>query len=136
GLEVMGGAHGVCLHAIMRWVEFSSSPDRPPSAPSDLVCITMSCMKTEVYSWRLPPRLKSDLEEAARVERKSMAELLEQITREWLLRSHGLSQSEERQQRLRESALRTVGTLDSGRADRAENARRELRARIARRHAR
>jgi hypothetical protein len=94
-------------------------------------------MKTEVYSWRLPPRLKSDLEEAARARQESLAELLEQITRDWLQQGHGLDGDEEgRQQRLREAAFQTIGTLDGGRADRAENARAEVRSRIARRHAR
>jgi len=94
-------------------------------------------MKTEVYSWRLSPRLKSELEEAARARQESLAELLDQIARDWLERVCGSgTEEEDRQQRLREAALKTIGTLHGGRADRAENARSEVRARIARRHAR
>jgi hypothetical protein len=97
----------------------------------------MSLMKTEVYRWRLPSRLKSDLEEAARARQESLAELLEQITRAWLRQGHGLDgDEEERQQRLREAALTTIGTLDGGRADRAEKAGAEVRLRVARHHAR
>lgn len=94
-------------------------------------------MKTDVYSWRLSPRLKSELEEAAQAERKSVAELLENITQDWLERSRPKNGEEaERQQRLRESVLQCVGTIDGGRPDRAENAKAEVRSRIARRHGR
>ena len=94
-------------------------------------------MKSEVYSWRLSPHLKTELEEAARAEQKSLAELLEQIAEDWLRRArdHGGSE-EERQQRLHAAAMKAIGTLDGGRTDRAENARIELRSRIARRHGR
>jgi hypothetical protein len=94
-------------------------------------------MKSEVYSWRLSPHLKTELEEAARAEQKSMAELLEQIAEDWLRGALDRGSSEEeRQKRLREAAMKAVGTIESGRTDRAENARTEVRARIAHRHAR
>jgi DNA-directed RNA polymerase specialized sigma24 family protein len=94
-------------------------------------------MKSEVYSWRLSPRLKAELEEAARAEQKSMAELLEQIAQDWLRRARDQAGSDDdRQQRLHEAALKAIGTIESGRTDRAENARIELRSRIARQHAR
>lgn len=94
-------------------------------------------MKTEVYSWRLSPRLKTDLEEAARAERKSVAELLEQIARDWLERSSSRSGDEDdRQQHLRDAAMKFVGTIQGDDPGRAENARAEVRARIARRHGR
>jgi hypothetical protein len=94
-------------------------------------------MKTDVYSWRLSPHLKSELEEAAHAEQKSMAELLEQIAVEWLERSRRKNGDEvERQRRLREAVLACVGTIDGGRPDRAENAKAEVRSRIAQRHGR
>jgi hypothetical protein len=94
-------------------------------------------MKTEVYSWRLSPRLKMDLEEAAQAERKSVAELLVQISEDWLRRSSGASGSEdERQRQLRDAAMKSIGTLQGNNPDRAENARSEIRSRIARRHGR
>ncbi|HEX9944262.1 MAG TPA: hypothetical protein VGG03_19805 [Thermoanaerobaculia bacterium] len=94
--------------------------------------------KTEVYSWRLSPRLKSDLEEAARAEQKSMAELLEEIAQEWLERfreSNG-DDDDERQRVLHEAAMRCAGTIHGGDPHRAENARSEVRRRIAERHGR
>jgi len=94
-------------------------------------------MKTEVYSWRLSPRLKMELEEAAQAERKSVAELLVQIAEDWLRRCSGHSGSEdERQRQLRDAAMKSVGTLQGSDPDRAANARSEIRARIARRHGR
>jgi hypothetical protein len=92
-------------------------------------------MKTEVYSWRLSPHLKSELEEAARVERKSVADLLEEIVKGWLQNGRGQADGEEEQRRIREAALKCAGTIE-GRPDLAENARSEVRARIARRHGR
>jgi len=94
-------------------------------------------MKTEVYSWRLSPVLKTQLEEAARAERKSLAELLEKIAEDWLAHSRGRNGTEdERQQQLRSAALKFVGTIQGNDPGRAENARSELRSRIARRHGR
>lgn len=92
-------------------------------------------MKTEVYSWRLSPVLKTQLEEAARAERKSLAELLERIAEDWLAHARN-GNEEERQQQLRSAALKFVGTIQGDNSNRAENARSELRSRIARRHGR
>jgi hypothetical protein len=90
--------------------------------------------KTEVYSWRLSPRLKNELAEKARAERKSLAELLEEIAESWLRQTGSRDGDEaERQQRLHEAALRFVGTIEGGRPDRAETARDELRSRLTRR---
>lgn len=92
--------------------------------------------KTEVYSWRLSHHLKSELEEAARAEEKSLAELLEEIARNWLERSRSSGNDMEREERLRAAALRFVGSIEGKDPGRAENARSEVRARIARRHGR
>ncbi|HXO22671.1 MAG TPA: hypothetical protein VOA87_22345 [Thermoanaerobaculia bacterium] len=92
--------------------------------------------KTEVYSWRLSPRLKSQLEEAAHDKQKSLAELLEQIVEDWLCRGRRQQGDDEEQQRLHAAALKFVGTIDGGRPDRAENARADVRSRLARRHGR
>jgi hypothetical protein len=40
--------------------------------------------KSEVYSWRLTPELKAELEEAARIEKTSVGRLLERTMLEWL----------------------------------------------------
>jgi hypothetical protein len=91
--------------------------------------------KTEVYSWRLSPRLKSDLEAAARMERKSVAELLDEIAGDWLSRLsvHG-ADDEERQRQLHDAASKSIGAIQGGDPDRAANAAAEVRSRIARRH--
>ena len=45
----------------------------------------MWCMsKSEVYSWRISPELKADIEAAARAEKATISTLLERIVREWL----------------------------------------------------
>jgi hypothetical protein len=100
----------------------------------------MYYMETEVYSWRLSSDLKMELEEAARAESKSLEELLEQIARDWLAQAKEQNgdneDDEELQRRLHSSAMRFIGTLKGGNPNRAENARSEVRARIARRHGR
>ncbi len=98
----------------------------------------MCCMpKSEVYSWRISPRLKAALEDAAREEGNSLAELLEQISEDWLRRSRDLDLDEkEKQRRLREAALEFVGKIEGDSPGRAENARSEVRSRIARQHGR
>lgn len=93
--------------------------------------------KSEVYSWRLSPRLKAELEEAARSQKKSMAEFLEDIAEAWLRGSQSQGESEaQKQQRLRESAMKFIGTVEGNRPDRAENVRSEVRAKLARRYGR
>lgn len=92
--------------------------------------------KTEVYSWRISPHLKSELEEAAQAEQKSLAALLEEIAEDWLERSRGRGEEDEEQERLRAAAMKFVGSIQSGQARRAENARSTVRSRIARRHGR
>ena len=91
-------------------------------------------MKTEVYSWRLSTHLKSVLQEAARIEQKSLSDLLEEITKDWLQRSRS-EDEEERQRHLHEEATKFFGTIEGG-PNLAESARTEVRARIARRHGR
>jgi hypothetical protein len=93
--------------------------------------------KTEVYSWRLSSGLKAELEEAAREEQKSMAELLDQIAREWLEHSRERDESEEEEQeRLHAAARKCFGTIPGGDPYRAERASSEVRSRLARRYGR
>jgi hypothetical protein len=91
--------------------------------------------KTEVYSWRLSPRLKNELAEQARAKHTSLAELLEEIAESWLRQAGAQDGDEaERQRRLHEAALPFVGAIDGGQPDRAETARDRLRSRLAHRH--
>ena len=93
--------------------------------------------KTEVYSWRLSPARKVALEEAARSERSSVAELLERVTDEWIqARTTRVGSDDLEQQRRRTTAMRFVGALHGHNPDRSRRARVRLRAKLTRRHAR
>jgi hypothetical protein len=94
-------------------------------------------MKSEVYSWRLPRDLKHDLEEAARRERVSVAQLLERIAREWMkARAPAAEGDEAEQERIRASAMRFIGTLRRGDPDLSEKVSERMRERLLRAHAR
>lgn len=94
-------------------------------------------MKTEVYSWRLSPDLKNDLEEAARRERVSVAQLLERITRAWLkARGSAAEDDEAEQERLRAIAMQFVGTIRGGDPDRAAEVSKRVRELLARKYGR
>jgi hypothetical protein len=91
-------------------------------------------MKSEVYSWRLSPDLKDDLEAAARRERVSVSRLLERIARDWL-QAHA-ADDEAEQERIRARAMRYVGALRSGDPDLSEKVSERVRERLLRAHAR
>jgi hypothetical protein len=68
--------------------------------------------KSEVYSWRLSPALKTQLEAAAREEKTSVALLLERMARDWL-DAHMPNDAEE-QRRLHARARAAIGTVSIG----------------------
>lgn len=77
--------------------------------------------KREVYSWRLSPKLKTQLEAAAEDEKASVDTILERLVREWLAKrvpsdEGALSEKEdaEQQRRLRERLLKAAGTVSVG----------------------
>ena len=93
--------------------------------------------KTEVYSWRLTPELKSSLEALARTQGRSLAELLEEMAEERISRGPDAGESERaRQARLHASAMSFAGAIRGGDPGRAANARELVRKRIAERHGR
>lgn len=92
--------------------------------------------KSEVYSWRLSPALKSALERAARAEQISLARLLERITQEWLQQESSVDEDEEQQRRLHEAAAKTFGTIQGGDPYLAEQASERVRSIIRERHER
>ncbi len=93
--------------------------------------------KSEVYSWRLSLRLKQQLEKAARLKKKSLEQLLEEIAANWLEHFwEGTSSFEERQQAMRDSAMESIGALHGKNPNRAETVSTEIRARLAKRHRR
>lgn len=71
--------------------------------------------KSEVYSWRLTPALKAELEAAARDEETSIGTILDRVVREWLARRPSSEEDDAEQQRqLRERAMKVVGTVSIG----------------------
>jgi len=81
-------------------------------------------MKSEVYSWRLSAKMKSDLEAAARREDLSGSALLEQIVAAWIAESRARNGDDEQEQRrLHRAAARTFGSIRSGDPGRSERVR-------------
>ena len=72
-------------------------------------------MKTEVYSWRVSSRRKSELEAEARRNGTSLAALLERIADDWLNSQRNSRADEDREQRrIRAAALAAIGSFASG----------------------
>ena len=70
--------------------------------------------KSEVYSWRITPALKADLEAAARAEKTNVAAVLERLVRDWLA-TRRLSDEEdaEQQRRMRERVVAAAGKFSA-----------------------
>jgi hypothetical protein len=72
-------------------------------------------MKTEVYSWRVSADRKADLESEARREGRSLAELLDRITSDWLEGRRNSRNGEEAEQAaIRKRAASAIGYIASG----------------------
>ena len=93
-------------------------------------------MKTEVYSWRLSPDLKTGLEREARRLNLSLSAVLELASMDWLKKIAAANDGNDEQQRLHEAASKCLGTIESGDPLRSEKVRLTVRERLARRHAR
>jgi len=97
----------------------------------------MAVRKSEVYSWRMTPDLKAQLEQRAREEGIGLAALLERISREWLRAKAAESSADEREQaRIKAAAMRAIGTLKGDDPERSERVRERVRARLAQQRAR
>lgn len=73
--------------------------------------------KSEVYRWRVSPKLKAELEAAAKADKTTVDVILGRLAREWLAnRPRHLSKEEdaEEQRRLREQVMKAVGTVSIG----------------------
>lgn len=66
--------------------------------------------KTEVYSWRVDPELKAELEAVARRKKVKMAAVLERAARDWLRKETPRDDAEE-QARLRAALMACAGTV-------------------------
>ncbi|MGB3296041.1 MAG: hypothetical protein WBB01_23910 [Phormidesmis sp.] len=87
--------------------------------------------ETEVYSWRLAFELKQALEEAAKAEKISLAQLLERIVLEWLaLNSEPDTQEEDIQRMLHQSAARAFGTIQGGDPSRSPQASQQMKFKL------
>jgi hypothetical protein len=94
-------------------------------------------MKTEVYSWRISPDLKTDLEAEARRENLSVSALLDRLACEWLAERRAQSGTDEAvQARLHRAAEKWFGAIRGGGAARPESVRTLVRERLKRRHER
>ncbi len=89
--------------------------------------------KSEVYTWRVSPALKAGLEEAARAERRSVADLLDEIVGEHLESARCRQGSERRRQRrLHQRAVLFAGRISGSDSQRAGRSRDLVRARLRR----
>ena len=97
----------------------------------------MALRKSEVYSWRLDPDLKAQLEQRAREEGIGLAALLERISRDWLRAKAAASSDDAREQaRIKAAAMRAIGTLRGDDPERSGRVRERLRARLEQKRAR
>jgi hypothetical protein len=89
-------------------------------------------MKSEVYSWRVSPDIKTGLEREARRRKISVSAALDLAAREWLLKTSLANEDDEGQYRLKKAASRWLGALASGDAQRSEKVSRTVRQRLRR----
>lgn len=93
-------------------------------------------MKTEVYSWRVSPDLKTDLEREARRRKISLSAALDLAAQDWLKKRDGDPNDAARQQHLQRAAAACFGKFAGGNSGRSESARQAVRDRLRRKHAR
>ncbi len=92
-------------------------------------------MKDQVYSWRVSAQTKAELESEARREGTSLAELLEQVTTDWLHQRRKSRNGDEAEQvELRRRVLATIGTIRGGDPTRAGRAAVLVRELVRKRH--
>jgi hypothetical protein len=94
-------------------------------------------MKTEVYSWRVSAEKKLALESEAVRDGKSVAQVLDDISSEWLeQRRRTLAEDALEQKKLRDRVLKLAGSLSGGDPDRASNASGRVKEILANRYGR
>jgi hypothetical protein len=92
--------------------------------------------KTEVYSWRLDPETKMGLEEEARREGLSLAQLMDRTARQLLEdRRRSRKDDDQEQARIHAAAAKSIGAIAAG-PDFSQNVSAKVRARLKQRHAR
>ena len=93
-------------------------------------------MKTEVYSWRVSPDLKTALEREARRRKISLSAVLDLATQELLVKSSAENDNEEEQRRLQQAAAKYFGIFTSGKSRRSASVGPAMRQRLRRRYGR
>jgi hypothetical protein len=93
-------------------------------------------MKTEVYSWRVSPDLKTGLEREARRRKMSLSAVLDLAAQDWLKKSDTDGDDDEKQRSLHQAASECFGIFAGGDARRSEDVRQTVRQRLRRRHGR
>src|SRR5690349_10988081 len=97
----------------------------------------MYYMRSEVFSWRLSPALKADLESEARRQNLSLARLLEHVATDWLKeRRNGAEDDAAVQKRLHAAVERCIGTIAGDDPTRSSRVRELVRAKLAEKHGR
>ena len=84
--------------------------------------------KNAVYSWRIAPERKAELEDVARTRKRPLAELVDEAVVQWLRRQHSGQGDDDA--RLRTAAKRAFGRIAGGDPDRASQARERLHKRL------
>ena len=93
-------------------------------------------MKSEVYSWRVPSEIKSQLERESRLRKMPVSAILEAALGDWLNNNTRQADDEEHQRRLHAEAEVCLGVLAGRNPRRAETARETIRKRLANHRAR
>ena len=92
-------------------------------------------MKTEVYSWRISPERKAELESEARRDGISLSALLDRITSDWLTEQrNGHPGDEAEQAAIRKRAFAAIGSIHGGDPTRSERASELVREIIWKKH--
>ncbi len=92
--------------------------------------------KTEVYSWRLDPKIKMALESEARSEGMTLAEVLDRLAKQWLeMQKQRNGDDDAEQVRLHAAAAKYIGAISGGDPFASEKVSEVVRKRIRERNA-
>lgn len=93
-------------------------------------------MKSDVYSWRIDPKRRSDLEKVARARGTTVAGLLNRLTDECIASESPNGSEEAEQRRLHAEAEKYIGMFHGGDPTRSSRVRELVRERLRKRRAR
>lgn len=92
--------------------------------------------KSEVYSWRLDPEMKMALDLQARVQGKTLADVLNSLAKRWLEEQRKQNAENEAEQvRLRAVATKYIGSISGGDPYSSEKVREIVRKQVGERNA-